>query len=141
MIKVLVADDHEAVRSGLTLLLEATGDMRVVSTCGDGDQVGAACAATRPDVVVMDLRMPRVDGLTASRRLLETSPGSRVLILTASADEHAVQQARGAGCRGLLAKGRDPAELLVAIRDVAAGRTAWRTATGAPLRATPGGSP
>ena len=125
MIKVLVVDDHEAFRNSLTVLLGAAGDMQVVGTCSDGDEVGAAFAAFTPDVVVMDLRMPRVGGLVAARLLQEFDPTSRVIILTASADPRAVRSARDVGCRGLVAKDHDPADLLRAIREVAAGGTAW----------------
>ncbi len=125
MIKVLVADDHAVVRAGLTQLLDATGDIQVVGSCADGDEVAGAADVGRPDVVLMDLRMPRVDGITAARLLLRARPEVRVLMLTATSNAAAFLQARDAGCRGLVSKSQDPAELLSAIREVAAGRTAW----------------
>ena len=95
MTTVLLADDHAAVRAGLSMLFDATPDIRVVATCTDGDEVVGAAERTRPDVVLMDLRMRRVDGLTATRLLLAAQPGARVVVLTGSPSRDVVLGARG----------------------------------------------
>lgn len=125
MTTVLLADDHAAVRAGLTMLFDATPDIQVVATCTDGDEVVGAAERTRPDVVLMDLRMRRVDGLTATRMLLAAQPEARVVVLTGSPSREAVLGARAAGSCGLLVKGLAPGVLVDQVRCVAAGGTAW----------------
>lgn len=120
-IRVLLVDDDPLVRAGLTLLLGGAPDVRLVGEAADGDEVPAAVARTRPDVVLMDLRMPRVDGLAATERLLATEDPPAVVVLTTfDADEH-VLRALHAGASGFLLKDTPPDEIVRAIRVVAAG--------------------
>jgi DNA-binding NarL/FixJ family response regulator len=117
-IRVVVADDQEVVRAGIAALLGAQDDIEVVGEAADGAAALAEAARTEPDVVVMDIRMPGMDGLTATRRL---AGGPRVLVLTTfDADEY-VYEALRAGASGFLLKGARPAELAEAVRVVAAG--------------------
>jgi len=116
-IRVLVVDDQALMRAGFRMILEAQADIEVVGEAGDGEEAIAAVARTRPDVVLMDVRMPRMDGVEATRRL----PGQRILILTTfDLDEYVVEALR-AGASGFLLKDTPPAELVHGIRVVAAG--------------------
>jgi DNA-binding NarL/FixJ family response regulator len=117
-IRVVVVDDQEMVRAGIAALLGAQDDIEVVGQAADGAAALAEAARTEPDVVVMDIRMPGMDGLTATRKL---AGGPRVLVLTTfDADEY-VYRALQAGASGFLLKGARPAELAEAVRIVAAG--------------------
>jgi DNA-binding NarL/FixJ family response regulator len=117
-IRVVVADDQEVVRAGIAALLGAQDGIEVVGEAADGAAALAEAARTEPDVVVMDIRMPGMDGLTATRQL---TGGPRVLVLTTfDADEY-VYEALRAGASGFLLKGARPAELAEAVRVVAAG--------------------
>ncbi len=122
-IKVLLVDDHQIVREGLQQLLEMTGDYQVVGQAGDGHEALAAAKELTPDVIVMDVLMPNMDGVQACREILEQLPDTRVLILTASNQDEAVIDAVAAGAAGYLQKfsGRD--EFLSALREVADGRS------------------
>ena len=128
MIRVLVADDHEFVRSMLVDLLDASGDMTVVAQCEDGGQVLDAARRTRPDVVLLDLAMPRVTGLQAARDLLAEHPEARVVVLTGSLTPALVREAQEIGVVGYLLKDDDPGALPGHVRAVAAGGTAWSDA-------------
>jgi DNA-binding NarL/FixJ family response regulator len=123
-IRVLLVDDDALVRAGLSMMLNGAGDLVIVGEAGDGDQVPAAVAKHRPDVVLMDLRMPRVDGITATRRLRSvpsSAPPPEVIVLTTfDADENVLGALR-AGASGFLLKDAPPAEIADAIRRVAAG--------------------
>ena len=122
-IRVLVVDDEELVRTGLRMILEVEPDLEVVGTAADGAEAVAAVAEHAPDVVLMDIRMPRVDGLEAVRRLLRSEPPAtcRVVILTTfDLDEH-VYEALSAGASGFLLKDAPAGQLVHAIRVVAAG--------------------
>ena len=121
-IRVVVADDQEVVRSGFAALLETQDDLEVVGTAGDGAEAVDLCRAERPDVVLMDVRMPTMDGLEAARRVAgESDHGTRVLMLTTFDLDEYVYEALRAGASGFLLK-RAPAEDLVAgIRVVARG--------------------
>ena len=134
VIRVLLADDNEFVRDGLTDLLSATDDLTVVGACADGAEVVEAAERTRPDVVLLDLAMPVVDGLEATRRLRAVRPDARVLLLTAMIPAAAVDEARRLGAAGYVLKTDDPEQLLQALRTVAAGGTAWRSDTGVWIR-------
>ncbi|HEY8589683.1 MAG TPA: response regulator transcription factor [Naasia sp.] len=124
VINLLLVDDQALVRMGFRMLLEAEPDFRVVGEAGDGAEALRLAAELAPDVVLMDVRMPGVDGITATRRLLEVSPTSRVIILTTfDLDEHAFGGLR-AGASGFLVKDTRPAELLAAVRAVASGEAA-----------------
>ncbi len=121
MIRVLVADDQALVRGGFRMILEAQKDIEVVAEAEDGREALAKAGELRPDVVLMDIRMPELDGLEATRRLLGGDGDARVLILTTfDADEY-VYEAMKAGASGFLLKDVRPEQLAEAVRTVAAG--------------------
>jgi DNA-binding NarL/FixJ family response regulator len=122
-IRVLIADDQKLVSSGIQMILEDHGDIEVVGTVSDGLQAVAAAAELRPDVVLMDIRMPRLDGLQATRELLaQPQPGTcRILILTTFDLDEYVYTALTAGASGFLLKDASPEQLLYAVRHTAAG--------------------
>jgi DNA-binding NarL/FixJ family response regulator len=121
VIKVLLADDQELVRSGFRLILESKDDLEVVGEAGNGREAIELAATTSPDVVLMDIRMPELDGVEATRRILTGGLPTRVLILTTfDLDEYVVRAIR-AGASGFLLKDAPPAKLVEAIRVVAAG--------------------
>lgn len=118
MIKVLLADDQALVRAGFRALLDAQPDMTVVAEAGDGAEAVRLARSSEPDVVLMDIRMPGTDGLTATRQM---PPGPRIIILTTfELDEYVFEALRG-GASGFLVKDTEPAELIQAVRVVAAG--------------------
>lgn len=120
---VLLVDDHQLVRAGLASLVDSTDDLRVVGQAADGQEAVATALALRPDVVLMDLSMPVMDGVEATRRLVAEEPGIRIVVLTSFSDKARVAEALGAGAIGYLLKDCDPAELLAAIRTAALGHT------------------
>lgn len=120
-IRILIADDHAGFRAGLTALLGTQPRIELVGEASDGAEAIARTLALQPDVVLMDLAMPGIDGVTATRRIAETSPHVAVLVLTMAAGDDAVFDALRAGARGYLLKGADRAELTRAIQAVAAG--------------------
>jgi DNA-binding NarL/FixJ family response regulator len=120
-VRVAIADDHAVVRQGLRTFLELQDDMDVVGEAADGEQAVALVEAAAPDVVLLDLVMPRVDGLEAIRMIRERCPATRILVLTSFADDHTVLPAVRAGAAGYLLKDVQPAELAEAIRTVHAG--------------------
>jgi DNA-binding NarL/FixJ family response regulator len=125
VIRILVVDDHEGVRSGLRALLSTCTDFEVVGEAEDGLSGVALACARRPDLVLMDLSMPLVDGAHATRRLLAKDRGTRVLVLTAGfSDRASVPDAIDAGALGCVLKDAEPAEIFGAIRAAAAGRPA-----------------
>jgi DNA-binding NarL/FixJ family response regulator len=123
VIRVLVVDDHPVVRSGLTGLLSVTDDISVVGEAGDGSEAVALVESTRPDVVLMDLRMPRMDGVTATGAILSSYPSTRVLVLTTYDTDTDILHAVEAGAAGYLLKDTPHAELLNGIRAAARGET------------------
>jgi DNA-binding NarL/FixJ family response regulator len=125
LIKVLVVDDHVLIRDALTDLFAATVDIEVVGQCADGMEVAAAVERTRPDVILMDLQMPRMDGLAATRDVLDRHAGARVVILTGGLTPATVTEAKAAGAVGYLLKEDSGAGLPDKVRAVAAGGTAW----------------
>ncbi|WP_307238129.1 response regulator transcription factor [Catenuloplanes indicus] len=120
-VKVLIADDDALVRSGLTMMLGGFDDIEVIGAVSDGDEVAAAAARLRPDVVLMDIRMPRMDGLAATEALRARRDPPEVIVLTTFDTDRHVQRAIRAGAGGFLLKHTPPARIAEAIRQVAAG--------------------
>jgi NarL family two-component system response regulator LiaR len=120
-IRVAIADDHAVVRQGLRTFLELQDGMDVVGEAADGDEAVALVERTAPDVVLLDLVMPRLDGLEAIPRIRERAPGTRILVLTSFADDRTVLPAIRAGAAGYLLKDVQPPELAAAIRTVHSG--------------------
>ncbi|HEY3263475.1 MAG TPA: response regulator transcription factor [Pseudonocardiaceae bacterium] len=123
MTRVLIADDQALVRGGFRVLVESAPDMEVVGEAADGAQAVELAARTRPDVVLMDIRMPVMDGLEATRRVTEHDDGVRVLVLTTFNIDEYVFEALRAGASGFLLKDALPDDLLNGIRVVAAGES------------------
>src|SRR5580704_1798570 len=117
-IRVLVADDQRVVREGLALVLGLLAEVEVVGCACDGDEAVALAAELLPDIVLMDLRMPRCDGIEATRRLRERVPDTRIVILTTYADDRSVVDALRAGARGYLTKDAGGEEIRRALRQV-----------------------
>ncbi|MER5646173.1 response regulator transcription factor [Streptosporangium sp. NPDC002524] len=122
MIRVLIADDEALVRSGLRMILEATGDMVVVGEARDGDEAVAATARLRPQVVLMDVRMPGTDGLAAGARILAAPDAPKLIMLTTFDLDEYVHEALRLGAVGFLLKDTPPRELAAAVRTVATGQ-------------------
>jgi DNA-binding NarL/FixJ family response regulator len=120
-IRVVVADDQALVRSGFRMILDAKPDLEVVGEAGDGREAVALVEREHPDVVLMDVRMPEVDGLEATRRIVASGSPTRVIILTTYDVDDSVFAALRAGASGFLLKDARPAELVEAIRVVARG--------------------
>ncbi|RYB94447.1 response regulator transcription factor [Nocardioides oleivorans] len=120
-IRVVLVDDHPVVLGGLRALLESLPDFEVVGTATDGEAGVREVVLTRPDVVLMDIRMPGIDGLEATRRIRERAGGVAVLVLTMFDDDDTVFGAMRAGAQGYLLKGADQVEIDRAIRAVVAG--------------------
>jgi NarL family two-component system response regulator LiaR len=133
MIRVLVADDHAVVRQGLRTFLELQEDIEVVADVADGRQALVAVAEHDPDVVLMDLVLPEVDGVEAIRRIVSERPHIRVIALTSFLDDDKVFPAVRAGAAGYLLKDVEPAELVKAIRTVHAGEGLLHPAVAARL--------
>jgi DNA-binding NarL/FixJ family response regulator len=119
-IRVVIADDHPIVRAGLTALLSTLPDMTVVGVAGTGREAVREAVTSKPDVILLDLQMPELDGLAATREITRAAPDVAVLILTMF-DDDSVFQAMRAGARGYLVKGAEQHEIGRAIRAVAAG--------------------
>ncbi|MET9254029.1 response regulator transcription factor [Streptomyces sp. NPDC003717] len=122
-LRVVVADDQAAVREPLAAVLALSPGIDVVAAAADGDQVLAAAASGPVDVVLMDLRMPRTDGIEATRRLAAEHPGVAVVVLTTYADDDSVLAALGAGARGYLTKNAGREDIVRAIRAAGAGQS------------------
>lgn len=121
MIRVVIVDDHAVVRSGLDQLIGTAEDIELVGSAADGEQAVALVAEGRPDVVLMDLSMPVLDGTEATRRITTDHPGVRVVVLTSFADDRHIAGALAAGAIGYVLKHAEPDDLLDAIRAAAAG--------------------
>lgn len=121
MIRVVLADDQELVRAGFRMILDAQSDIEVVGEAADGATALTVVAATQPEVVLMDIRMPGVDGLEATRRLNRDNGAAKVLVLTTFDAEELVYEALRAGAAGFLLKTAPPARLIDAVRLVHAG--------------------
>lgn len=122
-IRVMIADDHPLVRAGLTAILGAEEDMVLVGEAADGEECVDKARALRPDVVVVDLNMPKKDGLSAIREIVEEQPDVRLLVLTGLVDDDLVQGAVQAGALGFILKDGDIHQLIDAIRAVYHGTT------------------
>lgn len=121
MTTVLLVDDHPLVRAGLAALIATTDDLEVTGEAAGGEQAVTLACALGPDVVLMDLSMPGMDGVEATRRILAAQPQICVVVLTSSADQERVSDALAAGAVGYLLKDCDPREVLGAIRSAAQG--------------------
>ncbi|GAA4205416.1 response regulator transcription factor [Streptosporangium oxazolinicum] len=122
MIRVLIVDDEALVRSGLRMILEAAGDMVVVGEARDGDEAVAAATRLRPQVVLMDVRMPGTDGLAAGARILTAPESPKLIMLTTFDLDEYVHEALRLGAVGFLLKDTPPRELAAAVRTVATGQ-------------------
>jgi DNA-binding NarL/FixJ family response regulator len=122
-IRVLLADDHAVVREGLKNLVSGEADIEVVGEARDGAEAVSRATELRPDVVVMDMSMPRMSGAEATRRLRQTCPSSRVLVLTVHEDQSFLRQLLSAGAAGYVLKRAAGDELIHAVRAVASGGT------------------
>jgi DNA-binding NarL/FixJ family response regulator len=120
-LRVLIADDHPVFRDGLRGVLATMGTAEVVAEAATGTDAVQAAADLQPDVVVMDLHMPELGGIEATRRIVGASPHIAVLVLTMSEDDDSVFAAMQAGARGYLVKGAGPADIVRAVRSVASG--------------------
>jgi DNA-binding NarL/FixJ family response regulator len=119
--RVVLADDQEMVRAGLRMLVDFQPDLEVVGEAADGLEAVEVVARTRPDVVLMDVRMPRCDGIEAARRVLAAAPDVAVVVLTTFDEDASLAEAMRAGVSGFLLKTAPPEQLLHAVRTVAAG--------------------
>ncbi|MFD0739485.1 response regulator [Lysobacter koreensis] len=122
IVRVLIADDHTLVRESLVSLLQQDGDVQVVAQAADGVETVEKALATRPDVVVTDISMPRLNGIEVVRRLHEALPDTRVLVLTMHQEDEYVLQAVRVGAAGYMVKDSAASELLAAVRALHAGR-------------------
>ncbi|KZC38690.1 MULTISPECIES: response regulator [Rhodanobacter] len=121
-IRVLLVDDHNLVRESLVGILQGDGDIEVIAQAADGVEAVGKALATRPDIVITDLSMPRLSGIELVRRLTQELPDTRVLVLTMHQEDQYVLQAVRVGASGYLVKDSAAAELLAAVRNVHAGR-------------------
>ncbi len=127
-VRVVLVDDHPVYREGLSMLLESMHGVEVVATAADGVEAKAAVDDGEPDVVVMDVQMPRLDGIAATRDIVARHPHLAVVVLTMSEDDETVFAAMRAGARGYLVKGASQHEILHAIRAVARGELVFGAA-------------
>ena len=123
MIRIVIADDHGIVRQGLAGLLEGVADLTVVGVAADGGEAVALVREHRPDVVLMDLQMPGVDGVEATRTIVGEALGAEVLVLTSFSDHARILAAIDAGAVGYLLKDAEPADLIDGVRAVARGES------------------
>ena len=123
-IKVLIADDHSVVRMGLAALFDSKADIQVVGEARDGEEAVRAAEACKPDVIIMDLMMPKLNGAEATKAIRERCPGAKVLILTTFGTSDDISRALSVGASGAILKNADNAELVEAVRTVAAGESA-----------------
>lgn len=136
-IRVLVADDQPLFCSGLQLLIDAQSDLKYVGAAHSGRVAIDESVRLRPDIVLMDLRMPDGNGVTATREIVRLPAAPRVLVLTTFRDRASAQLAIDAGASGVLTKDATPNRLISAIRDVLAGRSVLATAAGEPMMSDP----
>jgi len=132
-IRLLIADDHPLFRDGLRVLLESVSSMQVIGEAATGEEVLALAHTLQPDLILMDIQMPGLNGIEATRRILHTSPHIRILIFTMFEDDESVFAAMRAGARGYLLKGAVQEETLRAIRAVASGEAIFGPSVAARL--------
>lgn len=128
MIRILLVDDQQIVRAGLRMLCEASEDLVVVGEAANGQQAVTVAEREKPDVVLMDLRMPGLDGIRATRRIVAATPTAKVVALTTFDDDDHLYPALEAGACGFLAKDVAPGDLIAAIRRAAAGESPFSPA-------------
>ena len=123
MIRIVVIDDHTIVRNGLVQLLRSHADLEVVGAAGDGAAAVALCLEHHPHIVLMDLSMPGMDGVEATRQIVAQAPGVQIVVLTSFMDRDRIVAALGAGAIGYLLKDAEPEELIRGIRSAARGES------------------
>jgi NarL family two-component system response regulator LiaR len=128
MIKVLIADDHKMFRQGLRMLFEMEPDIKIVGEARDGLEAEQLAESLQPDVILMDINMPGLDGMEATRRILKTQPDAAIILLTMFREDEHVFQAIKAGAHGYVLKDADSNEVMKAVRAVAAGESVLDTA-------------
>jgi DNA-binding NarL/FixJ family response regulator len=133
-IRVVIVDDHSLVRQGLEAVLASASDVEVVGQAADGRTAVEVTADADPDVVLMDLQLPDLSGMDATREILEARPGTAVLVLTMFEDDDTVHAAIAAGAVGYLLKGADGEDILAAVRSAAAGQAVFGSALAPRLR-------
>ncbi len=119
--RILIADDHDVVRSGLRALLHSFPDFTVIGEAGDGEEAVRLAGERKPDVILMDISMPRLDGIEATTRIIEKQPDARVVILSVHEDEEYVRQILKAGARGYVLKNARRKEIAQAVRSALSG--------------------
>ena len=139
MTRVLIVDDHPLFRDGLAGMLATLPEMEVVGAAGSAEEALADLAAKAPDVVLMDLNLPGVSGVQATRQALEVAPAAAVLVVTMVDDDDSVYAALAAGARGYILKGASAAEVIAAIRTVAAGGAVFGAGVASRFLATTSG--
>ncbi len=127
-LRVLIADDHPVFRNGMRALLNSTPDIEVAGEASTSDEVIALAASLQPDVILMDVQMPGIGGIEATRHILHTSPHITVLVVTMFEDEESVFAALRAGARGYVLKGASPTEVVRAIQAVGSGEAIFSPA-------------
>jgi DNA-binding NarL/FixJ family response regulator len=141
MTSVVLVDDHPLVRQGMRAVIDAHPDIEVVGEASDGAEAVRVCAETQPDVVLMDLQMPGLNGIEAAKRIRPASPSTAVLVLTMYDDDAMVFEAIAAGAVGYLLKGSDGTDIVAAIQSAAQGQAVFGAALAARLKAWFGRSP
>lgn len=134
MTTVVVADDHPLVRQGLRAVFESTTDLQIVAEAASGNEAVRLCVEHRPDVVLMDLQLPGLHGIEATRQVRKAAPDTAVLVLTMFDDDDTVFAAVSAGAAGYLLKGADGADIVAAVRAAAAGQAVFGAALTARIR-------
>ncbi|MEX0755585.1 MAG: response regulator transcription factor [Actinomycetota bacterium] len=141
MIRIVIADDHKVVRSGLEQLIATFDDIELVGSAEDGEHAVDLCARLQPDVALLDLEMPGLDGIEATRRILETRPATTVVVFTSFSDRERILDALDAGASGYLLKDAEPEELRRGIAAAARGESPLAPKAAAAVLASRASSP